>query len=169
MGCDIHMYVEYKKDDHWSDKKGWLCGDYFHSIDPTDSRYKPEHVGLLEYRSYSLFAVLADVRNGRGYPYISLPKGLPGDVTKYVEEEYDDWGFDAHSCSYLTMREIVEFHEKEEPKNEFGGYILEPLIERLRQRADELYILYDFEMKRPFADEVLKKMENIRIVFWFDN
>lgn len=169
MGCDIHMHVEFKSNRHWSGKKDWMCGDHFHSIDPTDSRYVIQHVGLLEDRCYSLFSVLANVRNGRDLPYISDPKGLPNDVTKYVEEDYDSWGCDAHSCSYLTLREIFEFNEKVEPKNEFGGYILEPLIDRMFQRADELNVLYDFELKHPITDDVRKKMENIRIVFWFDN
>ena len=171
MGCDIHMYVEFKGDRYYRKLNGWQCGDHFHIMNPTDPNEKPERVGLLEDRAYSLFAVLAGVRN-RGcdpYPCISYPRGLPDDVTKYVEEEYDEWGCDAHSCSYLTLREIVEFDNNQWPKNNFGGYILEPLIERLYQRANELWVLYDFETRRPLTEEVLKKMENIRIVFWFDN
>ena len=169
MGCDIHMYVEVKGSVNFRKAQGWQCGDLFSIIDPTDLDEKPERIGLLEDRVYSRFAVLADVRNRGNYPCISYPRGLPDDVTKYVKEEYEDWRLDAHSCSYLTMREIVEFHESVKPMNEFGGYILEPLIDRLVERADELHIMYDFKMSRPFTKEVLAKMENIRIVFWFDN
>ncbi len=167
MGCDIHMHVEFKSP-RWSDDTNWKCGDYFTITDPTDTNCMPEYVGLLECRSYSRFAVLADVRNRGDYPYISSPKGFPKDATDYVKKEYECWRYDAHSCSYLTMREIVEFHESVKPMNEFGGYILEPLIERLVRRADELNILYDFEVENP-TPSALRKMENIRIVFWFDN
>lgn len=171
MGCDIHMCVEFKRN-KWSESIGWRCGDYFHTPNPLDPECEPIRVDLYDWRCYSLFAVLANVRN-RGceaaYPYISPPKGLPKDVTEYVKKEYESWGFDAHSCSHLTMREIVEFHEENKPKNDFGGYILERLIYRLRQRADELGVIYDFELDHPITDEVRRKMENIRIVFWFDN
>lgn len=171
MGCDIHMYVEFKRS-NWSMETGWKCGDYFRITDPTNPDCEPIHIDLFGDRCYSLFAVLANVRNrgyGEEYPYISMPRGIPVDATEYVRGEYGRWGCDAHSSSYLTLREIVEFHVEKKPKNDFGGYILEPLIERLRRRADELGVLYEFELDRPWSNDVPHKMENIRIVFWFDN
>lgn len=167
MGCDIHMHVEFKRPS-WPKETGWKCGDYFTIVDPTDPNCEPVYEGLLEWRSYSLFAVLADVRNS-GYPYISEPRGLPKDVTAYVAKEYDSWGYDAHSCSYLTFREIFDFNEREKPTNNFGQVILKPLLERLIRRADELNIMYDFELEHEPTEDVLKRMECIRIVFWFDN
>lgn len=168
MGCDIHMHVEFKSPKWTDDNKDWKCGDYFTITDPTDPNCEPEYVGLYEHRNYDLFAVLAGVRAYGDFECISSPKGLPDDVTEYVEKAYEEWGWDAHSTSYLTMREIVEFHNNVKPMNGFGGDILEPLIERLVRRADELYILYDFEVKDP-TPSALRKMEDIRIVFWFDN
>lgn len=171
MGCDIHMYVEFRGA-RWSKETGWKCGDYFSITDPTDPNCEPIREGLIEWRSYSLFAVLANVRNCYGedaYPYISMPKGLPDDATEYTKREYESWGIDAHSCSYLTMREIVEFHENCPSKDVFGNDILKPLIDRLIQRADELNVIYDFEIEHPLKDDVLERLENIRIVFWFDN
>lgn len=171
MGCDIHMYVEFRRA-NWPKEVGWKSGDYFSILDPTSPNEAPVRMGLIEWRSYSLFAVLANVRNrgyGEAYPYISTPKGLPEDATTYVRKEYDSWGWDAHSCSYLTLRDIVEFDEKEQPKDDFGHEILKPLIDRLIQRADELNVIYDFEIKYPLKEDVLKRLENIRIVFWFDN
>lgn len=166
MGCDIHMHVEFKRP-NWSSDVGWKCGDYFTIVDPTDPKCEPEYVGLCEHRNYDRFAILADVRN-YDRKYISSPRGLPEDVTDYVMKEYKTWIDDAHSTSYLTMREIVEFHESEKPTDIFGNYILEPLIDRLTQRADELYLLYEHEVKDP-TPSALRKMEDIRIVFWFDN
>lgn len=46
--------------------------------------------------------------------------------------------------------------------------ILEPLIEALKNRADELYLIYSFLWDRS-PEEAYAKSENIRIVFWFDN
>lgn len=163
MGCDIHMCVEYRRG---RDEK-WRSGDYFHSINPIDPNGQYHRVDLYDDRCYSLFAVLADVRNS-GYEIIDDPRGLPEDVTDYVKADYDSWGLDAHSCSFFTLRELKEWDERHEPTNMFGGRILEPLIERLIQRANELGVVYDFEWKRADS-KVYEKAENIRIIFWFDN
>jgi hypothetical protein len=65
-----------------------------------------------------LFAILADVRNGRGFAgvvtglgfnVISKPKGLPSDVSSYVQNESDEWDCDGHSHSWLTLKEILDF------------------------------------------------------------
>lgn len=163
MGCDIHMCIEYKTEGG----KNWRCGDYFHTVNPLDSNKELYRVDLYDARCYSLFAVLADVRNG-GYTPIDTPRGLPDDVTDYVRADYESWGLNAHSCSFLTLRELKEWDERRKPINSFGGRILEPLIDRLVRRADELGVIYDFEWDRP-DHNTYKKAEQIRIIFWFDN
>lgn len=164
MGCDIHMYVEYTRDAY----KGWHCGDYFHKRDPYNDKEDASRIELYDDRNYPLFAVLANVRNNGDYQCIDSPRGLPEDVTPYVKSEYESWGIDAHSCSYLTLREIYEFQTNNNPTSFMGYPILKTIIDRLIRRADELWLTYDFEWKDP-SPEVLKKGEQIRIVFWFDN
>ena len=59
MGCDIHTIVQVKKDDSW--------------------KYVPELPEEFRFRNYSLFALLANVRNyfnTKGFE----PKGLPDDL-----------------------------------------------------------------------------------------
>lgn len=46
--------------------------------------------------------------------------------------------------------------------------VLLPLIDALKKRADELYVIYDFEWEKN-PEVAYKKSEDIRIVFWFDN
>jgi hypothetical protein len=97
MGCDIHAYVE--------QREGEGC--------------PWEYAGELDiWRNYTLFAVLADVRNGwsfAGYDLgdavvpISKPRGLPEDVTDVVKNESGGWGCDGHSYSYASFREILEY------------------------------------------------------------
>lgn len=172
MGCDIHMHVERRSSFRNGDKTEWVNGDYFSIKRPHDPECKIIHQDLYGDRNYDLFAVLANVRN-RGYgealPYIDEPRGLPNDVTEYVKADYESWDWDAHSCSYFTLRELIDFHEVKRPKNDFGYDILEPLIERLKQRADDFNIIYNFEWDRPMTDDLKNKMDDIRIVFWFDN
>lgn len=69
-------------------------------------------------RNYCFFAVLADVRNGRGFAGISTGdgfnpiaevRGLPEDVSMEIKRENDYWSCDAHSHSYFTLKELLEY------------------------------------------------------------
>ncbi len=70
-------------------------------------------------RNYDLFAILADVRNGRGFAgvktgdgfnIISDPKGVPSDISSVIAADYEEWMGDAHSASWFTLRELKEFN-----------------------------------------------------------
>jgi hypothetical protein len=60
-------------------------------------------------RNYSLFAILADVRNYDNFTPIAMPKGLPTDVTKHIKKLSDEYGCDGHSHSYIDMEEFKKF------------------------------------------------------------
>ena len=163
MGCDIHMHVEYR------DKVFgyWCCGDYFKLRNGTMA-YNPKYdlVELYGNRSYTLFSILANVRNIDGLQYISLPKGLPEDATDITKTDYESWGMDAHSCSYLTLKEIIDFREIYD-WDEY--HMLDIIIDRLRERADELNVIYDFQWINNSYNKAYEQSDQIRIVFWFDN
>lgn len=173
MGCDIHMYVERRHNRYGGGKTEWLCGDYFSIKNPLDPECRPVLQELWGDRWYELFAVLANVRNGHGeaaQPYIDLPRGIPDDATEYVKDEYRLWDDDAHSSSYFTLKELIEFQLEHRPISHFGAHdILEPIIESLKKRAADFNIISEFEWNREWTDELRDKMDNIRIVFWFDN
>lgn len=204
MGCDIHMHVEYK----WNGE--WLCGDYFR-LRKNSTVDRPEYMYADIYgnRNYALFAMLANVRNYGDTEYIDEPRGLPEDCTDFVKEDYEWWIGDAHSCSYFTLKELIDFHKRNVPLRRSGllspeqlddldnrgitpdhwcqgtnrpGYerrywnekneVLVPLIEKLKDRANELGIIYSFYWDR--YDEIFNTKgyylaDDIRIVFWFDN
>lgn len=61
MGCDIHLYVEYKSKNT----------DYWRSF---GKRINPGRI-------YGMFAKLADVRNGYGYETIAAERGLPDNIS----------------------------------------------------------------------------------------
>lgn len=46
--------------------------------------------------------------------------------------------------------------------------MLVPLIEAIKQRADELYVIYDWLWDRE-PEKAYELSDKIRIVFWFDN
>lgn len=111
MGCDIHDYFEIKNGDKWErlitrreELRDLLYGP---GSDERDEKMSQEERSKLldemwEHpldigRNYDLFAILADVRNGRGFAGIvtgtgfdpiSDPKGLPDDCSEGVLDEY---------------------------------------------------------------------------------
>lgn len=104
MGCDIHAYLEVKKDGKWVTGDEWK-----------PDKYEPKRL-VVDYderiysgRNYYLFSILADVRNGRGFIPIAQPKGMPEDACPQVKKEAKGWGQDGHSHSHLTLQEILAY------------------------------------------------------------
>lgn len=113
MGCDIHEYVEVRGEDgRWR-----VIGE---------RREDPTYPGEFEFfggpldidRNYNLFAILADVRNGRGFAGcdtgnrltpIADPRGLPEDCDPVTRAESDRWGCDGHSHSWATLAELLAY------------------------------------------------------------
>ena len=90
MGCDIHVFAERK----------------------IGSEYEPVQIDLsqLEHRSYGKFGFLTGtVRNYSAVPPISLPRGLPADVSSVIRSEYERWGLDSHTPSWLSVQELLAF------------------------------------------------------------
>ena len=111
MGCDIHMHAE-----KWDDN---ACEWVWLKPPLTKERYYERGPFMrLEYfwRNYDLFAILADVRNdrgfgghvtGTGFEPISEPKGLPEDCSPYVKRQAEKWNCDGHSHSWLMLSEVL--------------------------------------------------------------
>ncbi len=77
--------------------------------------YDPEHEpsslpkDLYGNRNYSLFAILADVRNDEGYECIPLPRGMPDGLSLEIKSWFEHFQEDAYSASWLTLEELVNF------------------------------------------------------------
>jgi hypothetical protein len=121
MGCDIHSYAEIKKDNKWEKLGNVFPNEYYRKEEEGDGN--EWNVPFVDHpynsRCYNLFAILADVRNGRGFAGIptgdgftpiSEPKGLPDDVTPEVREESDEWDSDGHSHSWFTLKELQDYN-----------------------------------------------------------
>jgi hypothetical protein len=150
MGCDIHTFSEKLTSD------GWVSVD----ITPFD------------YRVYGIFGFLADVRNYSQVPPLSLPRGLPDDISLLVQDVYGD-GIDYHSASWLSVQELSEFdydtmmEDRRVTRREGniinGAAICEP--GEGKQMTFREFLGDEF-----FND--LKKLQDAgvdRVVFWFDN
>jgi hypothetical protein len=106
-------------------------------------------------RSYLLFSKMAGVRGGMpGDPTpIAEPRGIPDDITTLTRFNLDIWEEDAHSRSWISgaeMAEIEKWHEekweRQYPREPFG-------------------YLFNDNFGPPYHDGI----EDVRIVFWFDN
>ena len=156
MGCDIHMHVEYRTRINNTTIK-WCDGNLyevnkFYEIYPNDDEPKYRRVYLTnESRSYGLFGLLAGVRNREIKP-IASPRGFPDDASKSITEEYNSWGSDAHSASWLTLAELMNA-ARSHPD------LLNDLVAELQEYFNRLF---------PHPSPLITQNE-LRIVFWFDN
>ena len=103
-------------------------------------------------RNYNLFGALAGVRHSY-MDVISGLKGLPNDVSDEICRISDDWGLNAHSHNYLTVKELIDSNyykmtDKDLDDVGVGTYFFREVINSLLELGDP---------------------ENIRVVFWFDN
>jgi len=115
MGCDIHLYVEKKNElGVWESVEEFKTEEYDDEVHYYVERKNSFYNG----RNYNLFAILADVRNGRGFAGvktgegfnpISEPKGIPEDVSEMVEKLARQWDCDRHSHSYFTVEELLAY------------------------------------------------------------
>jgi hypothetical protein len=115
MGCDIHFYVEKWDKDKWIEADDWRPSDDEWEGGRPTVKYGGH---FYDGRNYSLFAILANVRNGYGFAGVDtgdgfvpmdMPRGLPKDVTPKVKAEAEAWEGDGHSHSWFLLKELLEY------------------------------------------------------------
>ena len=108
MGTDIHLAVEVRKNGRW---EAVMWPNRWHGRwDDEPLLTANTHMN----RDYDLFAILGNVRNGRGFAgvvtgdgfaYISDCRGLPDDISPEAKEVADT----DHSHSWVSFKEILDF------------------------------------------------------------
>jgi hypothetical protein len=173
MGCDIHSYAETKWNGKWElSTKPVFKNSWY---DPKSDYFKDEPKFIPEpfnWRSYSMYGFLADVRNYSYSPVISEPRGLPDDVSDEVKKEYDYWDMDGHSHSWLTLRELLDydydqiFEDRRTTKDGDGAADAgegNGVKTSIREFLGESFFEQIEGMQK------LGNPEDVRVVFWFDN
>lgn len=155
MGCDIHSFVEVKQEGTWKQVEG---------------------VFPFDWRNYSVFAFLANVRNYDCCEPISEPRGLPSDVSNDIDFIYKDEEDYVHSTSYLTVKELIDF---DYDKTFWNRRITRTIGNftngaALAEEGEGKIVTYRENLGEEFFQDLeeLKELgepENVRIVFWFDN
>lgn len=180
MGCDIHTFIERKALVYRDTKDGsparteWLDGNlyvknsFYDSTDPENT--EPEYCisRHLQERDYQLFAVLGNVRNYNDLPCITADRGMPYDASQALLDAYSKDEADAHSLSYITLRELRDWYNAEKD-NELKNQLLEkPQLYKLFEPWFDFiknHVAYSYFIAR--YEESL--WDHFRITFWFDN
>ena len=138
MGCDIHMWAEIKKKPNnpeakpeWRTVAREFKSKYYREDETAtyitygegkefgsyeDNEILTDHP--YEGRNYNVFAILANVRNGRGFAGVDTgdgfvpiaePRGIPEDASDYYKHQVEAYGENGHSHSYLTLQELLDY------------------------------------------------------------
>jgi hypothetical protein len=110
MGCDIHLKVERRVNGKWECVESlsprpcsWCDGAGHYKNRPLDKCYSCSGSGAqsgpYRDRNYTVFSVLAGVRNDGYVKPIATPRGLPDGIA-------DDGEYGDHSFSWLTLAEL---------------------------------------------------------------
>ncbi|MBB3752453.1 hypothetical protein FHT44_004965 [Mycolicibacterium sp. BK634] len=123
------MYAEAKRKSEWLTVGSVFPGEFYRADELTYMHTYPgsqawetnKRWSMHPYdaRNYSLFAVLADVRNSHGFTPIDQPRGIPEDVSKYLKSVVEDWEYSGHSFSWLGLSELEEY-DWEQPNTHSG-------------------------------------------------
>ena len=166
MGCDIHSRVQKFIDGKWKTVEVPLFPSDMLDLFTPKSRWNEPSVEPFSWRSYGMFAFLADVRNYSYVPPISSPRGLPDDVTN-EEDEYGD-----HSFSWLSLKELLDFDYSQTFENRrtfrdgSGAADAGPGNGVVMTFREFLGLLFFRDLA---IMTCLGKPEEIRVVFGFDN
>ncbi|HEY9326787.1 MAG TPA: hypothetical protein VIS09_00885 [Streptomyces sp.] len=92
MGADIHGFIECRS--RWAE--------------PEDAWSAAVDLDLLYLgRDYDAFGCLFGVRNHAGFAPLAAERGLPERISDAARAEFDDWGSDAHSPSWISWSELT--------------------------------------------------------------
>jgi hypothetical protein len=180
MGCDIHMYAEFKVNNgEWKPHD-----EHIKKLNKLSIQYEKKgassHIPpMLEIdavcRDYDLFGRLAGVRRQN---MKVTPKGTPEDISELVKDAIKYWGIDGHSHSWLTLSEFKDvlfsdgFYSETDRTDmfydceELGFYGAPPAFTTV-VKSCEKYI-EEKTVDSILLDEELPEIQ-CRLVFWFDN
>ena len=149
MGCDIHIVIEQKYGSNWI---GIINSESipYGTLDPDPTM-----------RNYQFFAALAGVR-GDG----PEPKGIPEDASGLSRMYIEGRDKDGHSHSYMPLKDFIStwlsVHDD-----------VLPIVTKEKLRGDTYRAEYNKVVRGLSMNTIWtyesEKIDDIRVVFWFDN
>lgn len=172
MGCDIHLFIEYKVPSKFPNR------ETFYSFGGE----------MWRNRNYNIFAKLAGIRNGYNIKPISKPRGLPEDIGDEAKARNELFIFNSKNEEedYITPEEAEKYIAQGSSKRIDENHIAHPdwhshswvTADELDQVfADPLVDFYKYPDCVDYAwiaiRDTLRSFEKqgcqARIVFWFDS
>jgi len=170
VGCDIHTFVEVRKNGVWNEA---------HIEMPDYSWGEPRTTTQpFSNRSYAMFGILADVRNYSGIMPIKERCGIPDDVSFSFNAEHGCLRYDGHSPTYYTLKELLDFDwdqpcEDRRVTREIspgcydGGVTAKPGEGEMKTYRGMLCEVFFSQIEA--MRESTENPEDLRIVMFFDN
>ncbi len=141
MGCDIHGWVEIKREGRWKQ-----CVNVKSFLD----------------RHYAFFGTFFGVRNYLEFDPLFDRRGQPSDLHYRTQGELDQDGSDAHSTTFFYVDELDKIdwkkeHEYEDDDGKKQKITLEQVVDGDEKKFFDLM-------------KYLKTIsEDVRCIVWFDN
>jgi len=154
MGCDIHLHPEVQDNGTWCRVTDYPRHVFDASLPCNVERdaFDRWHADLVDSgewnmgRNYRFFARLAGVRNyDNEYQPLFELRGTPADVSPSTKTTCSQWGMNAHSHTWATVRELLD-----EQLMHLGGDQWQAILGELVHICDG-------------------DLDSVRVVFWFDN
>lgn len=145
MGCDVHGHFEVKvggKWEHYSETN--IC------------------------RNYALFEKMAGVR-GSVSNAIVPPRGLPEDISIVTKLSANHMGVDGHTHSWLSNAEFKMMYKFHKSLYDLKNYDESVKWWEIDEKQYGYLFGNGFEGFEPGSKGYPKEIEDLRLVFWFDN
>lgn len=166
MGCDIHLFLEYKAGD------GPWTQDKAHKLDEDEPEYKRVEE-LPGNRNYQLFGALAGVR-GEGPD----PEGIPEDASDMIKHASELYGEDGHSHSYTSLADFKKALKRtgftllpKSEKSNMSTYEYGQSYQQVVRYAEEqcIRLRLDLESEKMILGQDINTTVQCRFVYFFDN
>lgn len=165
MGCDIHAFIEEKRDGQWAFGPPVYEVDFRRTEWGRERCNDPDDVAAncpIDQRNYPLFGFMAGVRSDNtpciqwlDPQEIGCRTGIDDDMAPETAKEYGEWSGDAHSHSWLTLEEMRT------------GLMAATLAGEAEEFSDQLS--FSLKQMNARAEGAGLPTTDMRVVFWFDN
>lgn len=180
MYCDIYMYAEIMKDNQWYKVKNYFLNNKFK---PQEENYINEFGDKINYyrcdhpyqdKNYNLFSILANIRNDNldQFDYISVPRGIPVNISPALNKIIQMKEDNIHSISYIYLNELIKFNwckkiSKRVLLNEKNFLLYQEGYRDLEYFENASYIFKNYKIVYPFEMKELLKENDIEDNYYF--
>lgn len=160
MGCDIHIYAEYKKGRDWSAVIEERFPNPYYTPGTASEWNTPKILEPYSGRNYYLFGLLTEGNarcdHGERWNTFEMRYDLPDDCSRYIRGAHAEWS-DAHSTNWITLKELLEWKHWDE-------YVSYSDVHRIEGEVDPMVRQMILSQKELFCARSNNLLENTETV-----